>query len=275
MEKKTSQSSREPELTFSPITDGLGFHPFSDGLPYAPVVKTAKPPSSNVSRADRVAAANASVAGSAASTASARASLGQSMGSGAVSAGPATFASSISRISVPVAAPQLPRSPHPHNPHISPRQDREKEREFAPVTLDIQHSLGFTYLLRRVLAYGLDSAINVTLCIMALSAVLWRQDMSFDSLTNPGVFLLSLLFLISFNWALITAQEVAFGTSLGKRAFRLALQGGPAAIFLRAFFFLPSIGFCGLGLLWAVFDHKRRCWHDVVVDLQPVEIAHL
>ena len=34
------EKPREPELKFSPITEGLGFHPFSDGLPYAPVTKS-------------------------------------------------------------------------------------------------------------------------------------------------------------------------------------------------------------------------------------------
>ena len=64
---------------------------------------------------------------------------------------------------------------------------------------------------------------------------------------------------------------MAFHTTLGKRLFGLALPGNAIAIFLRAFFFLPSALFCGVGLLWAAFDGRSRCWHDVVVDLQPIE----
>ncbi len=87
--------------------------------------------------------------------------------------------------------------------------------------------------------------------------------------------MVALLFLCVFNWAITTAQEVAFSTSLGKRLFGLALNGSASAIFLRAFFFLPSVGFAGIGLIWALFDRRKRCWHDLVVDLQPTEIAYL
>jgi len=99
--------------------------------------------------------------------------------------------------------------------------------------------------------------------------------MSPELLINPGIVLIAGLFLAFFNWAITTAEEVAFGTSIGKRLFGLAIQGSASAIFLRAFFFLPSTCFGGIGILWALFDRRRRCWHDLVVDLQPIEIARL
>src|SRR5689334_11933992 len=41
MEKQLPPKSSKPtpknEISFRPLTEGLGFHPFSDGLPYAPV----------------------------------------------------------------------------------------------------------------------------------------------------------------------------------------------------------------------------------------------
>jgi hypothetical protein len=92
---------------------------------------------------------------------------------------------------------------------------------------------------------------------------------------NPGIVMISVLFFVLFSWALITAQEIAFGTSVGKRVFGLMINGSTSAIFLRAFFFLPSIGFCGVGLLWSLFDKRKRCWHDVVVNVQPIEVARL
>jgi uncharacterized RDD family membrane protein YckC len=87
--------------------------------------------------------------------------------------------------------------------------------------------------------------------------------------------MISILFFTLFNWALVTAQEIAFGTTIGKRIFGLMIQGNTSAIFLRAFFFLPSLGFCGIGLLWSLFDRRKRCWHDVVVNVQPIEVARL
>jgi uncharacterized RDD family membrane protein YckC len=134
---------------------------------------------------------------------------------------------------------------------------------------------GFFYSLKRVCAYVLDSFLNTALLATGLSFGLLNQDMSPDMLFNPGVILASFFFAALFNWAIMSAEEVAFGTTIGKRVFGLALQAKTSAIFLRALLFLPSTAFCGAGLLWAIFDSRRRCWHDVVVDLQPIEVARL
>lgn len=237
----------DDDLSFKPLTDGLGFHPFSDGLPYAPV-------SQNLTR-----------------------------GTGAVAAGRPTFvrpretpmppsvprptpaqpaaslpSAQIPRVQVPVAEAALKRvqpAPKPSAP-IAAAQ---------PVV-----RFGFGYLLRRVTGFFLDSALNVGVCGGALMLALDGQDIKPDVLFDPGVVLLSILFFIAFNWAVITAQEIAFGSSVGKRLVRLRLQGTVSALFLRSFFFLLSAGFFGFGLLWAIFDRRRRCWHDLIVDLQPV-----
>ena len=129
--------------------------------------------------------------------------------------------------------------------------------------------------MKRAFAYLLDSAFNLALCAAALSAALWKQDLSPELLLNPGVILVASLFLGVFNWAITTAQEVAFGTSIGKRVFGLGIQASASAIFLRSFFFLPSLFFAGIGLIWSFFDKRKRCWHDLVVDVQPQEIARL
>ena len=76
------------------------------------------------------------------------------------------------------------------------------------------------------------------------------------------------------NLCLILASFL-YGTSVGKRIFGLSLNGSASATFLRAFYFLPSVGFCGVGLIWALFNKKRRCWHDAAADLQPMELARL
>ncbi len=134
---------------------------------------------------------------------------------------------------------------------------------------------GLGYLFRRLFAYGLDSFVNVGLCLAGLSLSLWKEGVPRNLLLNPTVFLLGLLFLCVLNWALIAAQEVLFRTSLGKRVFGLALEGSTAAIFMRAFFYIPSAAFFGFGLFWGVIDPRRRCWHDLITDLQPTEVAHL
>ena len=188
-----------------------------------------------------------------------------------MSAGPPRFATGMPRqmprISVPVATRQ---AAYAQPAAAAPAADLEN-----PYGLEQEEGYGFVYLLRRTMAYTVDSCLNIALCIGALSGSLWKQDLSPELLLNPGIILVALLFLCVFNWALVTAQEVAFGTSIGKRLFGLVLHGSTSAVFLRAFFFLPSAGFLGMGLLWALIDSRRRCWHDMVVNVQPQEIARL
>ena len=140
---------------------------------------------------------------------------------------------------------------------------------------ELESGFSVIYLLKRTTAYVLDTLFNTGLCAGTFGFALWKQGISPETLIGPGMIFLFVLFLLTFNWAIMTAQEMAFGTTLGKRIFGLALEGSASAIFLRAFFFLPSAGFCGVGLLWAFFDRRKRCWHDLVVNLQPIEIARL
>ncbi len=261
----------EKTLFFKPLSEGLGFHPFSDGLPYAPVTKntTNKTPTSP----------------GAASSRSIPLPVGPmpdfQRGSGATAAGAASFAlparpnltsfTALPRVSVPVAPPSL-NSPHgsvqAQDKASSAQMSAEFQAELAPAN-------GLGYLAKRSVAYLLDTAFNTGLCAGTFGFALWKQGISPETLIGPSMIFLFVVFLCTFNWAIMTAQEMAFGTTLGKRIFGLALDGSGAAIFLRAFFFLPSAGFLAVGLLWGIFDRRKRCWHDLVVNLQPIEIAQL
>lgn len=232
-------SNPERPIEFQAINSGLGFHPFSDGLPYAPVSKAQPRPTPHPFTRTRELPQKA-----------------LSEGAGAVSAGRPEFVLP-KKVSVPVA----------------PKIDTKKAAPIAPVFSEVRY--GFFYSFKRLMAYSLDSILNISLLVTGLSFGLLNQDLSPDMLLSPGVILASLFFIGLFNWAIMSAQEVAFGTSIGKRVFGLALQGKTSTIFLRALLFLPSMAFCGAGLLWAIFDSRRRCWHDLVVDLQPNEVARL
>jgi uncharacterized RDD family membrane protein YckC len=235
----------DKEIEFRPLTPGLGFHPFSDGLPYAPLKKK------NTT----------------------------TTGTGAVAAGPATFAKTLPtlaprtiatpRVSVPVATPVVQQAAPAPSTSTAFNSPTSAAKPFA------EPAYGFVYLVKRSLAYIIDSSLNTALLATALSLVLVNQNIQPDALMNAGVMLLTILFFVLFNWALITAQEIAFGSSVGKRIFGLTIRGSTSAIFLRAFFFLPSAGFCALGLIWALFDKRKRCWHDLVVGAQPIELARL
>jgi hypothetical protein len=177
-------------------------------------------------------------------------------GIGAVAAGPVSFARTLPRVHIPVAqtrvAPSVQEEASVHTP-----------------------SYGFMYLLKRVFAYSVDTTINLALLSLGLMVALWNQEVRPELLMSPSLFILGCVFCLIFNWALITAQEIAFSTSVGKRIFGLALRGETGALFIRAFFFIPSVLFCGIGLAWSIFDGRRRCWHDIVVNVQPLEIARL
>lgn len=237
MEKETPK-----ELDFKPLSSGLGFHPFSDGLPYAPLSK---------------------------SPGQAKPAQNLTNGTGAISAGAPRFAATLpATIKVPVAQP-APQT-------LVQTAAQAAAKAAAPSTVQERLSaseqrLGWGYVFKRVLAWTLDSVLNTVICFAALSMALWNQNLAPELLLNPGTLMVSALFFAAFSWALVTAQEIAFGTTLGKRLFGLRLDGTTSAIFLRAFFFLPSMGFAGAGLLWSLVDRRKRCWHDLIFDLQPIE----
>jgi hypothetical protein len=253
----------EKDISFKPLSEGLGFHPFADGLPYAPVVKqkgqapiaAALNPTLRPPQAPRPAPA---------------------MGAGAVAAGrpvpvrPGQGPSiAPARISVPVATVAgLPS-------RVTPQIAQTVARVAAPVETGLPTRMGFGYVFRRLFAFGVDALVNTGLCLLALGTVMVRLDLSWDAFSNFKILLMALLFLATFNWAIMTAQEVLLGTTLGKRMFGLVLRGETSSLFLRAFLFIPSLVFCGLGVLWAVFDRRKRCWHDHAVDVQPLELAQL
>lgn len=242
MEKKN-----DTEIHFKPLTEGLGFHPFSDGLPYAPVSKNAEIRKPNFSQPVVKPPLTPHPS--------------KILGMGAIAAGPAVFPK---KVAVPVVSPSRSLMPQ------ALAETRVEPKSRIPI---VDQHFGFVYLLKRVFSFLLDSFLGLAACGTALSSVLLRQDITPETFFTPSVLFLIGLFSFFFNWALICAEEVAFGTTIGKRFFGLGIQGSPSAIFLRSFFFLPSIGFCGIGIIWALFNSKRRCWHDVVVDLQPIEIS--
>ncbi len=130
-------------------------------------------------------------------------------------------------------------------------------------------SFGLGYSFTRAFAYLIDSAFNLSICATILSTALVSSDIEALGLYQLKPLLIAGMFLFLCNWSLITAQEVAFGTSLGKRIFGLKLEGTGMEVFMRAVLFIPSLLFSGLGILMAIFDSRKRCWHDQATQLQP------
>jgi hypothetical protein len=276
------ENKGEKPIEFKALTDGLGFHPFSNGLPYAPITPqgTPKPaPKPNFES-----------------------------GSGAYSAGRPTFVTT-QRVQVqraPIQAQvqsqaqaqlqsqspsqfqsqaQFQSLSRPQQHQIQARSHTQNQTQYqtqAQAQTQAQPLLpaqpahyGFEYIARRFLAYFVDSFLNMSLGAGTLFLVLWRQDSNLESLINPSIIIVSGLFLMFFNWAMITAQEVAFRTSVGKKFFGLQLHGSHGAILMRAILFVPSSAVFGLGVLWILLSGNGRCWHDSASGAQPQEIAEL
>jgi hypothetical protein len=130
--------------------------------------------------------------------------------------------------------------------------------------------LGLLYLLRRMIAFGIDLVVHPAFSMLVLMGVTVLRGHEPMVLFAAGVFEMALLFSIALGALLMLAQEVILGSTPGKRITGLRLNGGAAAIFMRSFFFIPSVLFMGTGILWALFNRQRRCWHDLASDVQPL-----
>jgi uncharacterized RDD family membrane protein YckC len=147
----------------------------------------------------------------------------------------------------------------------------------APLTAPepVEKNFNWFYPIKRLLAFMLDGVFNMVVTAAIVTLALASADLEPWFLLDSGVIAISVFFLTLSCWALMTAQEIAFKTTLGKRLFGLKLRGSTTAIFLRSFFFIPSLAFCGAGIFWCLFDRDKRCWHDLAVDLQPTRITEL
>jgi hypothetical protein len=260
MEKQIPKKPIQNDISFKPITDGLGFHPFSDGLPYAPIAKAPKPTGG----------------------------LTQSVsatGSGAVAAGPAKMvfpkaspqagnSSLRSSVSVPVAKNAVISREEAGvgiRPVAIPAKQAAAEVKRSADSLSVEE-YGLSYLLRRSLACVMDTFLLTSVFGIGLNVWLYTHpDASPDDYMTKRMWIIGILCLSLFNWLMTALQEVFMGSTLGKRMFYLKLGGSKTARLKRAILFVPCSLVFGLGILWAVIDSKRCCWHDSLSGIQPTE----
>ena len=254
-----------PRLSFKPINEGLGFHPFSDGLPYAPVAKTTRN-----STATQMPQHPRHVVGPVGNLSEPEVHVQPpqrppqfTRGSGAVAAG---FPRAVlNPPKVRASADIFQALPTSFSKSVPNQVVAEQ-----PVA-QTQRVFGWAYVFKRIAAFLVDGVSTLAIAVAVLGGWLIQSQMPTSKLMSPSIMALAVAALILLQWLILTLEEVIFKSTLGKSIFGLSLQGTRAAIFLRAFFFLPSLGFLGAGVLWAAFDQRKRCWHDLVVDLQPIE----
>lgn len=169
--------------------------------------------------------------------------------SGAISAG----------VARPIPAPSFAAKPLP-----------------SPANTPLVEPVGEKNLLwKRGTAYVLDTLLYWSLCagLLLLASLLLRVEIS--QFAAPEFVGLSLGFLAVFSWSVIAAQEIVFGTTLGKRLFDLRLEGSPVRVLFRALVFIPTLLLAPVTLILALSDHRYHALHDRLSGVAPFESASI
>lgn len=256
MDEKTPE-----RLKFKSLSEGLGFHPFSEGLPYAPVSKRkmgAGAEAAGIARPVPIRSIPRVVQKGSPSAASASRTEALPSASVQQSAQNAAFVTANQvRPQAQVAASQAAPAV------VATAQARPS---FSPGAEIIQDRW---YLFKRATAFCFDLATTLLIFSISLAAFFTFFRANVAQLVTVDT-LPSVVFLFAFvHWAFVTLQELIFKTSIGKSAFGLNLKGERFTIFLRAVFSWVSFGLFGAGLLYALFDSRKRALHDVISGLQP------
>jgi hypothetical protein len=147
--------------------------------------------------------------------------------------------------------------------------------KFATPVPALEKGAAKTSLWKRGVAYFLDTLLYWSLCsaLLLVASVLLRVEIS--QFAAPEFVGLALAFLAVFSWSVIAAQEVVFGTTLGKRLFDLELQGSPFRILLRAIFFVLTFLIAPISAFLALRDPEHRALHDRISGIAPFESARI
>lgn len=145
----------------------------------------------------------------------------------------------------------------------------------------INTELRYAGLFRRLLAIFYDSFLLLAI-LFVVTAI--ANALNHGKAIEPGnvfyplyVLIILLLSYLYFAWFWING-----GQSLGMKTWRIKLQDGEGknidwkTAAIRFFSAIISWAVIGLGFLWAFFDKKNRCWHDlisktVIIDLRTKE----
>jgi len=183
--------------------------------------------------------------------------------------GPPRPGSSIERVPTRYSA-DLPVSTSPPVPVPAPFKNISRTE---PSGDWIEGTPTFAGMFRRASSWFLDQTILTLTSVSIFSLAMIALNLRLDHILSADFWIWMRAFMFLMNWALITAQEVAFGTSIGKRALGYQLQGPPLKILFRALVFIPGLLLGGLGILMALVHPHRLCFHDWLSGLTPEETA--
>ena len=251
---QTPTRNQKPNVSFEPLHSGLGFHPFSDGLPYSVPNKnrmsTSARPSPQLSKP---------------TPQTLQQPLADRMNSRPEN--PRRQENFRPPMEGPWVPPVLPQGTRP--------TWKTASNTSAPLPKKIiSESPGASYLIARVFSYGIDCLVHTSLVGGIIWLTLWFNEMDLRILTYSGMLPVIAVFLIAFNWFLVTLQELIFHTSLGKSLFQLVIPASRGKILFRSLIFIPS-ALSGIGLIFGIFNRKRSCLHDLPFETQPIRVTKL
>ena len=138
-------------------------------------------------------------------------------------------------------------------------------------------SLRYAGLIRRLFAIFYDCFLLIAiLFIVSMLATALNQGKAVqpgDAFYPLFVFVIFALSYLYFAWFWIHG-----GQSLGMKTWRIQLQGcegnviGWKTAAIRFAVAIFSWGILGIGFLWAVFDKKNRCWHDLISNTVIIDL---
>ena len=132
-------------------------------------------------------------------------------------------------------------------------------------------------LFRRLFAIFYDAfLLTAILLILAAIVMTLNQGKAIETSDNfqpfYAIFMLGICYLY-FSWFWING-----GQTLGMKTWQIKMvssDGRPVnwkTTSLRFVTAIVSWGFAALGFLWALFDSKRRCWHDLVSHTELIDL---
>ena len=139
-------------------------------------------------------------------------------------------------------------------------------------------------LFRRLFAIFYDSFLLLAILFIVSAIATALND---GKAVEPGdaLYPIFVILIFSLSYLYFAWFWIHGGQSLGMKTWRIQLQSGDpennsneqidwktAAI--RFFSAIISWGVFGLGFLWAFFDKKNRCWHDLISKTVLIDLRN-
>ena len=139
--------------------------------------------------------------------------------------------------------------------------------------------LAYAGLFRRLFAIFYDAfLLAAILFIVSGFATAFNQGKAIE--TDSTFYPLYVFILFSLSYLYFAWFWIHGGQSLGMKTWRIQLQSTcdnkitwktTTIRFICAIF---SWSFFGLGFLWALFDKKNRCWHDLISKTVLIDLRN-